>query len=84
MIEDQADAITVLDVRRVDDHVQEEAADVDENMAFAALDLLARIAILRVYRGRPVCALLALRASTMAAVGFGSRSAFAPGVTWSA
>jgi hypothetical protein len=83
-IEDQADAITVLNVRRVDHDPQEEAERVDENVPFAALDLLARIVTLRIDRGPPFCAPLALWASMTATVGLGSRPAFSRVATWSA
>ena len=75
-VEDQADAIAVLHVGGVNDDVQQEAERVDKNVPFAALDLLARVIALRVDRGPPFCAPLALCASMIATVGLASRPAF--------
>lgn len=75
-IEDQPGAIAILDVGRVDDDVQQEAERVDKNVPFAAFDLLARVVALRIDRGPPFCAPLALCASMMATVGLASRPAF--------
>ena len=52
-IEDEPRAIAILHVGRVDDDIQQEAKRVDENMPFAARDLLARIEALRVKRRAP-------------------------------
>jgi hypothetical protein len=52
-IEDERRAVAILHVGRMDDDVQQEAERVDENMPFAALDLLTRIEALRVERGAP-------------------------------
>ena len=52
-IEDERRTIAILHVGRVNDDVQQEAERVDENMPFAARDLLARIEALRVERGAP-------------------------------
>ena len=68
-VEHQLGAVAVLDVGRVDDDVQQEADRVDEEMPLAARDLLARIKALRVDRGPPFCAALALWLSMIAAVG---------------
>lgn len=75
-IKDQPGAIAVLDVGRVDDDVQQETERVDKNVPFAAFDLLARVVALRIDRGPPFCAPLALCASMMATVGLASRPAF--------
>ena len=53
LIEDQPRAVAILDVGGMHDDVQEKAERVDENMPFAARDLLARIKPLRVERGAP-------------------------------
>lgn len=74
-IEDQAGAIAILDVGRMDDDVQQEAERVDEDMPLAPLDLLARVVARRIERRPPFCAPLALWASMIAAVGLASRPA---------
>jgi hypothetical protein len=48
-----ARAIAVLHVGRVDGHAQQEAQRIDQDVALAAGDLLARIEALRVKRGAP-------------------------------
>jgi hypothetical protein len=68
-----AGAIAILDVAGVDHDAQQEAEGVDEDVALAARDLLARIEALRVDRGPPFCAALALWLSMMATVGLASR-----------
>ena len=75
-IEDQSGAITILNVGRVDDDVQQEAERVDENVPLATLDLLARVIPRRIERRPPFCAPLALWASMIATVGLASRPAF--------
>ena len=72
-IEDQQSAITILQVGRVDDDVQQEAERVDENVPLAARDLLARVIARRIDRRPPFCAPLALWASMIATVGLASR-----------
>ena len=52
-IEHQSRAVAVLDAGGMNDDVQEKAKRVDENMPFAARDLLARIEALRVERAAP-------------------------------
>lgn len=76
-IEDQPSAIAILQVGRVDGHVQQEAERVDENVPLATLDLLARVIARRIDRGPPFCAPLALWASIIATVGLASRPACA-------
>ncbi len=71
-VEDQSRAVAILDVGGMNDDVQEKAEGVDENMPFAARDLLARIIALRVKPGAPFCAALALWLSMIAAVGLAS------------
>ena len=48
-----ARAVAILNVRRQDAHAEQEAERVDEDVALAARDLLARIEALRVERGAP-------------------------------
>jgi hypothetical protein len=74
-IKDQARAVAVLHIGGVDDDVQQEAERVDKNVPFAARDLLARVVALRIDRGPPFCAPLALCASMIAALGLASRPA---------
>jgi hypothetical protein len=74
-IEDQPSAITILQVSRVDDNVQQEAKRVDENVPLATRDLLACVIPRRIKRRPPFCAPLALWASMIATVGLASRPA---------
>ncbi len=53
LVENEPRAIAILHGGRMDDDIQQEAERVDENMPFAARDLLARIEALRVERGAP-------------------------------
>ena len=53
LLKELADAIGVLHVGWVNDNAQEEAQRVDEDVALAPRDLLARIIALRVERGAP-------------------------------
>jgi hypothetical protein len=48
-----AAAVAILHSGRVDDDVQQQAEGVDQDMPFAAGDLLGRIKALRVKRGAP-------------------------------
>ncbi len=68
-----ADAIAVLHAGAMDDDVQQQAEGVDEDVALAARDFLARVVALRVDRGPPFCAALALWLSSIATVGSGLR-----------
>ena len=52
-IEDEQSAVAILYGGRVDDDVQQQAERVDQDMPFAAGDLLGRIKALRVKRGAP-------------------------------
>jgi len=52
-VEDERRAVAVLHVGGVDDDVHQQAERVDEDVALAARDLLARIVALRVERGAP-------------------------------
>src|ERR1700675_2003032 len=53
LVKNQSRAVAILHIGRVDDDVQQEAERVDENVALAARDLLARIEALRVERRAP-------------------------------
>ena len=59
-VEDQPSAITILHIGRMDDDVQQEAERIDEDVALAALDLLACVIARRIDRRPPFCAPLAL------------------------
>ena len=48
-----AGTIAILHVGGVDDHTQQEAERIDEDVALASLDLLARIEALRIKRRAP-------------------------------
>jgi hypothetical protein len=52
-IENQSRPVAVLNVGGMDDDVQQEAERIDQDMALAPGDLLARIKPLRVKRGAP-------------------------------
>ena len=66
-------AIAVLDVGAMDEDAHEETERVDQDVALAPRDLLARIVALGVDRGPPFCAALALCESMIAVVGLASR-----------
>lgn len=66
-------AVVILHRSRMDHDVQEQAEGIDEDVALAARDLLARVVPLRIDRGPPFCAALALWLSMMAAEGLASR-----------
>lgn len=70
-----ADAIAILPVGAMDDDVQQQAEGVDDDVPLAAGDLLARVIALRVDRGPPFCAALALWLSRIATVGSAVRPA---------
>lgn len=72
-IENQPRPVAVLNIAGVDDDVQQKAERIDQDVALAPGDLLARVKPLRVKRGAPFCALLALWLSMIAAVGLASR-----------
>jgi hypothetical protein len=59
----------------MDGHAQQQAECIDEDMALATRDLLARIEALRVKRGPPFCAPLALWLSMIPVVGLATRPA---------
>lgn len=68
-----ARSIAILHIGRMDGDAQQETERVDEDVALAARNLLARIEALRIDRGPPFCAALALWLSTIAVVGLASR-----------
>ncbi len=75
LVEHEPGAVAILHVGRVDHDIQQEAERVDEDVALATLDLLARVIARRIERGPPFCAPLALWASMIATVGLASRPA---------
>jgi hypothetical protein len=52
-VEHQRNTVTILDAGSMNDHVQQQAERIDENVPLATLDLLARIKALRVERSPP-------------------------------
>lgn len=68
-----ARAIAVLDAGGMYDNVQQHAEGIDDDVSLAAGDFLARVVALRVDRGPPFCAALALWLSMMPTVGPGLR-----------
>ena len=68
-----AGAVAILRVGGMDDDAQQQAECIDEDVALAPRDLLARIEALRVERSPPFCAPLALWLSITAADGLTSR-----------
>ena len=67
-------AVAVLDIGGMNDHVQQQAQRIYENMALLALDLFARVIAMRIDTGPPFSALFTLWLSMMAALGLTSRS----------
>src|SRR5262249_16659450 len=74
-VEHQRHPVAILNVGGMHRHAQQEAERIDQNVALATADLLARIEALRVERGPPFCAPLALWLSMIAVVGLASRPA---------
>ena len=72
----QDTTVAILDIGRMNDGVKQQTQRVYENMAFLALDLLARIIAMRIDVAPPFSALFTLWLSMMAAVGLASRSPF--------
>ncbi len=68
-----ASAVAVLHIGGMNDDAQQQAERIDEDVALAPRDLLARIEALRVERSPPFCAPLALWLSITAADGLASR-----------
>ena len=73
--QEPSDAVAILNVGSVNDDVQQQAKRIDEDVALAARDFLARVVSLRIDRGPPFCAALALWLSRIAAVGVTLRPA---------
>jgi len=72
-LQHKAPAVAVLDVGGMNYDAQEQAERVNQDVALAPENLLARIVTLRVEAGPPFGAPLALCESMMAAVGLASR-----------
>ena len=72
--EQQNAAVTVLDIGRMNDGMEQQTQCVYENMALLALDLFARIIAMRIDVGPSFSALFTLWLSMTAAVGLASRS----------
>lgn len=68
-------AVAILQGRRMDHRVQDQAQGVDQEMALLSLDLLARIEAVRINPAPPFSALFTLWLSMIAAVGLASRPA---------
>jgi hypothetical protein len=77
-------AVTVLNIGGMNDYDQQEAKGVDEDVALAPFDLLARVVTRGIERGPPFTAPLALCASMMATLGLASRPACSRAATYSA
>lgn len=74
--------VTILDVARMHDGVQQQTLCVYKDMALLAFDLLTGVIARRVNRRPPFSALLTLWLSMMAAVGLASRPAFSRHATY--
>src|SRR5262249_7411589 len=74
-VEHQRHPVAILNIGGMHRHAQQQAERIDEDKALATRDLLARIEALRVERGPPFCAPLALWLSMIAVVGLASRPA---------
>ena len=72
---EQDATIAVLNVRGMDEGVEQQALGVDQDMTLLAPDLLAAIIARRVNAAPPFSALLTLWLSMIAALGLGSRPA---------
>jgi len=70
---DEDAAITILNVGRMNDGVEQQAYCVDKNVPLLALDLLTRIVPVRINARPPFSALFTLWLSMMATVGLASR-----------
>jgi hypothetical protein len=75
VVEHHGYPVAILNVGSMHRHAQQQAKRIDENVALATRDLLARIEVRRVKRGPPFCAPLALWLSMIAVVGLASRPA---------
>ena len=70
---DKHASVTVLDVRRMNDRVQQQSYQINEDMPLLSLDLLASVVAIRIDAGPPFSALLTLWLSITQAVGQTSR-----------
>jgi hypothetical protein len=59
-VEHKRNTVAILNIGRVNRNTQQKTTRIDEDVPLAAGDLLARIVTLRVHRGPPFCAVLAL------------------------
>ena len=75
--------ITILNVGRMNDDIQQEPQRVDQDVPFATLDLLARVVARRIEPRPPFCEPLAVCESIMATVGLGSRPSCSRTATYS-
>ncbi len=75
--------ITILNVGRINDDIQQEAQRVDQDVPFATLDFLARVVARRIEPRPPFCEPLAVCESIMATVGLGSRPSCSRTATYS-
>ena len=76
--------VTVLDIGRMNDGLEQQTKRVYKDMALLALDLLARVIAMRIDVRPPFSALFTLWLSMMAAVGLASRSPCSRHSTYSA
>ena len=72
-IQDQQGAVTILDIGRMHDHVEDQTEGIDKQVAFLALDLLARVIARRVDARPPFSALFTLWLSITPALGEAAR-----------
>jgi hypothetical protein len=72
-LQDICPSVTVLDVRRMNDRVQQQSYRIDQDVPLLSLDLLARVVAIRVDAGPPFSALFTLWLSITQAVGLASR-----------
>ena len=73
---DENAAIAILNIRRMDDGMHQQALRIDKDVALLAFDFLARVVAARVDAAPPFSALFTLWLSMIAAVGLASRPAF--------
>ena len=74
--------ITILNVGRMNDDIQQEPQRVDQDVPFATLDLLARV-VAKDRAKTPFCGPLAVCVSIMATVGLNSRPSCSRTATYS-
>ena len=76
--------ITVLNIGRMNDDVQQEAQRIDQDVPLATFDLLARVVARRIEPRPPFCAPFAVCESMIATVGLASRPSCSRTATYSA